>query len=90
MTKLSELKKVMLSNKDVAKAYAKDASEFELASAIIAARTSANLTQEQLAAKMKAKQAFVARIESGGQNTTVKTLLRIADATGKQLRISFD
>ncbi|MEC4807405.1 MAG: helix-turn-helix transcriptional regulator [Jaaginema sp. PMC 1079.18] len=38
---------------------------------------------------MNAKQSAIARLESGKQNTTVKTLERIAKATGTSLKISF-
>jgi transcriptional regulator with XRE-family HTH domain len=64
--------------------------EFELASAIIATRTNAGLTQEELAKLMGAPQSTVARLESGTQNTTLKTLERFAKATGTHLRIVFD
>ena len=49
------------------------ADEFGLAFAVIHARSSAGLTQKELADRMDAKQSLVARLESGGQNTTVKT-----------------
>lgn len=64
--------------------------EFSLASAVIAARAVAGLTQEELADRMNAKQSLVARIESGDQNITVKTLLQVAEATGTHLKISFE
>ena len=63
--------------------------EFEVASAIIAARSAANLTQQELAELMSAKQSLVARLEAGEQNTTIKTLNRIAEATNTRLQISF-
>lgn len=53
--------------------------EFEIASAIIAARTQAGLTQVELAERMNAKQSQIARWESGEQNATIKTLMRIAE-----------
>jgi transcriptional regulator with XRE-family HTH domain len=64
--------------------------EFELAAAIIDTRTNAGLTQEQLAERMDAPQSLVARLESGTQNTTLKTLERFAKATGTHLRIVFE
>ena len=66
------------------------ADEFGLAFAVIHARSSAGLTQKELADRMDAKQSLVARLESGGQNTTIKTLLRVAQATATQLKISFE
>lgn len=39
---------------------------------------------------MNAPQSLVARLESGSQNTTLKTLERFAKATGTHLRIIFE
>ena len=90
MTKVSNLHQKLLSNPDYQDAYEALRPEFELASAVISARKQAGLTQSELAERMDAKQSLVARLESGSQNTTVKTLLRIAEATGTQLKISFE
>lgn len=64
--------------------------EFRLASALIEARARAGLTQEELAARMKTKQAVIARLESGRVKPSTRTLERIAQATGHRLRISFE
>lgn len=58
--------------------------------AITEARNFAGLTQSELAKRLKAKQSLVARLESGADNTTIKTLQRIAEATGTHLKISFE
>ncbi len=90
MTNITDLKNQWMKNPEFKAAYEGMADEFELASAVIEARSSAGLTQEELAERMDAKQSLVARIESGGQNTTIKTLLRVAEATGTHLKISFE
>jgi ribosome-binding protein aMBF1 (putative translation factor) len=64
--------------------------EFRLASTLIAARTRAGLTQEELAVRMHTKQAVIARLESGRVKPSTRTLERIAKATGHRLRISFE
>jgi transcriptional regulator with XRE-family HTH domain len=64
--------------------------EFSLASALIAARTQAGLTQAQLADRMHTTQAVIARLESGRVKPSTRTLERIAAATGMRLRISFE
>jgi ribosome-binding protein aMBF1 (putative translation factor) len=64
--------------------------EFSLASALIAARAAAGLTQEQVAARMQTTQAVVARLESGRIKPSTRTLERFARATGTRLRISFE
>ena len=89
MTKVTDLHQRWLNDPDYQAAYEQLAAEFELASTIIAARTQAGLTQAELAQRMNSKQSLVARLESGAQNTTVKTLTRIATATGTELKISF-
>ena len=61
----------------------------KLLDSIIAARSQANLTQLELAELMSAKQSLIARLEAGSQNTTIKTLNRIAQATNTRLQISF-
>jgi ribosome-binding protein aMBF1 (putative translation factor) len=64
--------------------------EFSLASAMIAARARAGLTQAQLAKRMKTTQAVVARLESGRVKPSTRTLERFAKATGMVVRISFE
>jgi transcriptional regulator with XRE-family HTH domain len=69
------------------KAYDALEKEFEFASIMIAARTRAGLTQEQLAKRMGTTQPFVARLESGRIRPSTRTLERLAQATGSRLRI---
>ena len=64
--------------------------EFSLVAALIAARTCAGLTQEQVARRMKTTQGVVARLEGGGSKPSTRTLERYAKATGTRLRISFE
>ena len=64
--------------------------EFALAGALIKARSAADMTQEQVARAMGTTQAVIARLESGRNTTTTKTLERYAKATGMRLRISFE
>ena len=90
MSNVTDLKKQWLKDLEFKAAYESMADEFALASAVIEARAAAGLTQEALADRMDVKQSLVARIESGDQNTTVKTLLRVAEATGTHLKITFE
>jgi ribosome-binding protein aMBF1 (putative translation factor) len=64
--------------------------EFALASALIRARSDADMTQEQVAAAMGTTQAVVARMESGKSLPSTRTLERFAKATHTRLRISFE
>ena len=62
--------------------------EFAFASEVIAARTRAGLSQAQLAERMATSQSAIARLESGRSRPSVRTLERLAAATGTKLRIS--
>ena len=64
--------------------------ELALASAIIAVRAQAGLTQVQLAERMHTTQAVIARLESGRVKPSTRTLERLASATGTKLRIRFE
>jgi ribosome-binding protein aMBF1 (putative translation factor) len=83
-------KKLMKNDPEYAREYGALEEEFGLASAMIAARTRAGLTQEQLAKRMKTTQAVVARLESGRVRPSTRTLERFAKATGMRVLISFE
>jgi len=90
MSKVKDLHQNWMKNSDYRKAYAALAPEFEIARAVIAARVTAGLTQEQLAQRMDTTQSVIARLESGRTRPSTQTLERLASATGTQLRISFE
>ena len=48
------------------------------------------LSQEDLSKRMNVRREFISRIEGGKQNITLDTLFKIADATGKKFRFSFE
>jgi ribosome-binding protein aMBF1 (putative translation factor) len=83
-------RKWMKTDPAYAKEYAALEEEYALASAMIAARARAGLTQAQLARRMKTTQAVVARLESGRVKPSTRTLERFAAATGMRLRIAFE
>ena len=90
LTKVSLLHKKWMKSKDYRKAYDDLAPEFALARAVIRARVTARLTQEQLAERMKTTQSVIARLESGRTRPSTQTLERLATATGTRLKISFE
>ena len=90
MTKVSTLHKKWMKNKDYRQAYDELAPEFALARAVIKARVTAGLTQEQLAQRMETTQSVIARLESGRTRPSTQTLDRLASATGTRLKISFE
>ena len=60
--------------------------EFDLANALIKARSQANMTQADVAERMNTTQSAIARLE-GGANPSIKMLKRYAAATGTKLKI---
>lgn len=82
MTKrLQSIKRKMLTDRQVREVYEALTSEFDLARELIAARVRAGLTQAEVAERMGTTQSAVARLESGAQMPSVKTLLKFAQAT---------
>lgn len=90
MTRIRELHEQWMTNPEYQAEYERLAPEFELAQALIEARTKAGLTQEELAERMKTTQSAIARIESGKRLPSTSTLKRFAQATGTHLKISFE
>jgi ribosome-binding protein aMBF1 (putative translation factor) len=79
---LEELRNELLAKPTVREAYAEQEPGYTIARAIIAARVHAGLSQAALAARMRTSQPFVARLESGRTLPSMRTLLRVAEATG--------
>ena len=61
--------------------------EYELALALIKARSKAGLTQAEVAKMMGTTQSLVARIESGQNPPNLKTLERYAAAVGRKIQV---
>jgi ribosome-binding protein aMBF1 (putative translation factor) len=80
---------MMQSDAEYAHEYAAIKEEFSLAKEVIQARRLANLTQQELAEKMNTTQAVIARME-GGSLPSMRTLERLAAATGTHLKVSFE
>jgi DNA-binding XRE family transcriptional regulator len=87
MKTAKQLHKNWIKDPEYNKAYDAIEDEFILASELIAARTKAKLTQNQLAQKMKTSQSAIARLESGESNPSISLLKRYAEAKGTQLKV---
>lgn len=81
MKKLATLKREMLKNPEVRKAYEAVKPEYEIARELIRARTRAGLSQSEIAQRMGTTQSAVARMESGTHVVSISTLIRFAEAT---------
>src|SRR5271155_4878271 len=89
MARVSDMHKRWMKEPKYKKAYDALEDEFVLASAVMDVRNRAGLTQEELARKMGTTQPVVARLESGRSRPSMRTLQRLAEATGSRLLISF-
>ena len=90
MTKVKDLHRDWLKNPKYKTEYEAIGKEFQLARALIEARTRAGLSQTQLARRMKTSQSYVARIEGGQVRPSTAALERLAKATGSRLTITFE
>lgn len=63
---------------------------WQKASAVIEAWNRTGLTQQQLARRMGTTQPVVTRLESGRTRPSMRTLERLAEATGSRLLIRFE
>jgi ribosome-binding protein aMBF1 (putative translation factor) len=90
MSKVKDLHQKWMKDAKYREAHDELTPEFELAHAVIEARVTAGLTQEQLAQRMDTTQSVIARLESGRTRPSTLTLEKLAAATGTKLRISFE
>ena len=84
-----DLKKGLLKNKNIMKEYEGLRPEYEVLDKIIALRINNNMTQNELAQKLKTKQSAVSRLERGMINPTITFLNKLASAFGKKLVVEF-
>ncbi|MFZ0706570.1 MAG: helix-turn-helix transcriptional regulator [Candidatus Korobacteraceae bacterium] len=90
MTRVSEMHNRWVKDPKYRTKYEALRDEFALANAVIESRKRAGLTQQQLAQKMGTTQPVVARLEAGNRWPSLRTLERLANATGSRLVISFE
>ena len=90
MSKLKDLHGKWMRDPEYRGAYEALEPEYSLALAIVQARVSAGLTQEEVARRMKTTQSSIARMEAGRTVPSTRTLERFARATGMNLKISFE
>ena len=90
MTRISTLHREWLNDPAYKAEYDALGPEFELMESLVRARTSAGLTQAEVAERMGTTQSAVARLESGRPLPSTRTLQRYARATGSKLRIMLE
>jgi ribosome-binding protein aMBF1 (putative translation factor) len=82
-----EIKAELLSDPEVKREYDALAPEFEFSAELLRARLRAGISQAELAERMKTSQSAIARLESGQNLPSTKTLLRFAEATGSKVEL---
>ena len=85
--KVETVKKELLADEEFQREYEALEEEYSIAGQLIAARTKANLTQEQVARRMGTTQSVVARLESGHPLPSLRSLRRYASAVGRKVEI---
>ncbi|MCH8240697.1 MAG: helix-turn-helix transcriptional regulator [Proteobacteria bacterium] len=90
MIDFDDIKKEWMKNPEFVKEYEALEEEFSLVSALIAARSEADMTQQEVAEKMETSQSYIAKLEGGTVSPSMKALKRYAAATGSRLKISFE
>jgi len=78
-----------LKKSEFKKHYDEYGKQLEIAYQILKLRKQKNISQAQLAKKLKTKQSNIARIEAGKQNLSIQTLNSIARALNSDLTVNF-
>lgn len=63
--------------------------EMDVIRAIVNARTSQNLTQNELSKRTGINQADISKLENGTRNPSINLLKRLAEGMGMNLKIEF-
>lgn len=82
-------KQELMKNPAFRKEYEATRVEFEIARAIIRARTKKGLTQAQLAKKVKTRQSVISRVERANTTPSLSFLKRLAAALNTTLQVQF-
>ena len=78
-----------LQNENFRKEYEALEPEFAIMKAVLDARIESGLTQKELSDLSGITQGDISRLENGNGNPSIKTLKRLANAMGKNLKIEF-
>lgn len=89
MKNLNEFTAEQLQNPQFKAEYEKIQPEMDIIRALVDARISQNLTQQELAQRTGIHQADISKLENGTRNPSLNLLKRLADGMGMELRIQF-
>ena len=89
MKTFEEYKKQQMQDPEFVKEYEEIQPEMDVIRAIVNARTSQNLTQNELAKRTGINQADISKLENGTRNPSINLLKRLAEGMGMSLKIEF-
>ena len=89
MKKFDDFLETQLQDEEFRKEYESMQPEFDVIKAMVAARTSQNLTQKELAERTGIHQADISKLENGTRNPSLNLLKRLAEGMGMALKVEF-
>lgn len=89
MKKFDDFLENQLQDEEFRKEYESMQPEFDVIKAMVAARTSQNLTQKELAERTGIHQADISKLENGTRNPSLNLLKRLAAGMGMVLKVEF-
>ena len=89
MKTFEDYKKQQMQDPELVREYEAIQPEMDVIRAIVNARTSQNLTQNELAKRTGINQADISKLENGTRNLSVNLLKRLAEGMGMSLKIEF-
>ena len=89
MQTFENYKKQQMQDPELVREYEAIQPEMDVIRAIVNARTSQNLTQNELAKRTGINQADISKLENGTRNPSVNLLKRLAEGMGMSLKIEF-
>lgn len=89
MKTFENYKKQQMQDPELVREYEAIQPEMDVIRAIVNARTSQNLTQNELAKRTGINQADISKLENGTRNPSINLLKRLAEGMGMNLKIEF-
>ena len=89
MKTFEDYKKQQMQDPELVREYEAIQPEMDVIRAIVNARTSQNLTQNELAKRTGINQADISKLKNGTRNPSVNLLKRLAEGMGMSLKIEF-
>lgn len=89
MTNYKDFLNEQLQNESFKKEYDALEAEFSIIQALIDARHASGMTQKDLAERTGIAQADISKLENGNANPSLRTLKRLAEGMGMQLKVEF-